>query len=91
MECAKCKNIIEKDSKFCPNCGEKIKAFEIKEDIGGKIIADMEKLLTILEAKKKEENEKKYPCPFCNRKISIQALKSKLNEEKQVPKKSSAQ
>ena len=89
MECAKCKNILEKGSKFCPNCGEKIKALEIKEDIGGKIIADMEKLLAILEAKKREESEKKYSCPFCNQKISIQALKSKLNEEKQISDESS--
>ena len=81
MECEKCKTELEKDSKFCPNCDKKQNSLEIKEDIGAKVIEDMEKLLEILEAKKKEENEKTYPCPFCNKEINLKSLKSKLNKK----------
>lgn len=85
MECTKCKHILEEDSKFCPDCGEKIKALEIKKDIGAEVIEKLKKLLTTIESKKKEENEKIYPCPFCNKEISLQLLKSKLNKEEQRP------
>ena len=79
MECEKCKIKLEEDSKFCPNCGEKVKALDIKKDIGEEAIEKLKKLLAIINAKKKEENEKIYPCPFCNKEISLQLLKSKLN------------
>ena len=81
MECAKCKINLEEDSKFCPNCGEKIKTLEIKKDIGEETITKLKKLLELIESKKKEENEKIYPCPFCNKEISLQLLKSKLNNK----------
>ena len=80
MECKNCKTELEENSKFCFNCGKKIEE-QIKEDIGERVIADMEKFLTILEAKKKAESEKLYPCPFCNKEITIQSLKSKLNSK----------
>ena len=82
MECEKCKTKLEEDSRFCPNCSEKIKTLEIKKDIGEETIIKLKKLLELIEAKKKEENEKMYPCPHCNKKISIQMLKSKLNSRK---------
>ena len=85
MECAKCKTKLEEDSRFCPSCGEKQKALEIKEDIGEKVIAKLKNLLTTIKLKKKEENEKKYSCPFCNNEISLQLLKSKLNNGGQRP------
>ena len=81
MECAKCKNKLKKDSIFCTNCGKKINTPEIKKDIGGEAITRLKKLLELIEAKNKEGNEKMYPCPFCNKGISVQSLKSKLNEE----------
>jgi len=82
MECINCNSkITDKTSKFCPNCGEKVKVLEIKKDLGEQVIADMEKLLIILESKKKEENKKLYSCPFCNKELSLQLLKSKLNRE----------
>ena len=81
MECTKCNSGIEGNPKFCPNCGEKQKTIEIKKDVGEQVIAKLEKLSVILESKKKEENEKLYPCPFCNKEITIQQLKSnKLKE-----------
>ena len=81
MECAKCKKIIEKDSKFCHNYGEKIKTLEIKEDIGSKIIEEMEKLVDVLDKKAKDEKEKQYPCPHCNEKITIEQLKNNTRRE----------
>ena len=81
MECKKCKAELKEDSRFCPSCGEKIKALEIKKDIGAEVIEKLEKLLAISEAKKKEENEKMYPCPYCNKEFTIQSLKSKLNKK----------
>ncbi|MBS3087290.1 zinc-ribbon domain-containing protein [Candidatus Pacearchaeota archaeon] len=81
MKCEKCKTKLEENSRFCSNCGEKINTLEIKKDIGEQAIAEMEKLVTTLESKRKEEKEKKYPCPFCNKEITIHSLKSKLNNK----------
>ena len=85
MECEKCKTELEENCKFCSNCGEKIKALEIKKDIGAECIEKLKIILTTLDRKKKEENEKLYPCPFCNKEFTIQSLKSKLNKEDQTP------
>lgn len=83
MKCEKCKTSVEKESNFCPNCGKKVEAFEIKKDIGEETIKKLEKLLAIIEKKKKEEAEKPYPCPHCNKEITIQSLimQTKLNIE----------
>lgn len=83
MECKKCKTKIEEDSRFCPNCGEKQKTLEIKKDIGRDVIEDLKKLIDTLDLKAKKENEKKYPCPFCNKEISVQTLKNKISQSKQ--------
>jgi len=82
MNCENCNSELKENSKFCSECGEKEKPLKIKEDIGEQNIAELEKLVAILESKKKEEKEKKYPCPHCNKEITIQALKSKLNNGK---------
>jgi len=81
MECKKCKAELEKDSRFCPSCGEKIEKFEIKKDIGEEALTQLKELLRLVESKKKAEEEKLYPCPHCSKEITIQQLKSKLNFE----------
>jgi len=87
MECLKCKTELKEDSVFCTNCGEKVKTLEIKKDVGAEAIERLKKLLELIELKEKEENERIYPCPFCNKGISIRSLKSKLNErDKANPK-----
>ncbi len=79
MECKKCKTEIKEGIKFCPECGKKHEPLEIKKDIGEQITEELEKLFDTLSKKAKDEKEKMYPCPHCNKKITIEQLK--LNNE----------
>ena len=81
MECLNCKTKLVECVKFCPQCGKKVEPLEIKKDIGEQVIEELERLFDTLSKKAKDEKEKKYPCPHCNKELTIEQLKSNLNDE----------
>ncbi|MCK5449857.1 hypothetical protein KAI32_03250 [Candidatus Pacearchaeota archaeon] len=70
MECEKCKIELKEYSRFCPNCGEKVKTLEIKKDIGEKVIKQLKNILTTIESKKKEESKKHTLAHFVIKKLA---------------------